>query len=273
MCLLFKVISIYSNSVLCNHVENMVEIIQDFNEIFSLLSPDAHWFPHASTDGCPSLILNPRAKLTSLHLAFYISHLGALMWVPYFSLWAPWIYANTRAVKPGTPFAFQELLCYSHWWGALSTWTNIHIAPSPPLTPLFPDPPFFYCELSLASQDGKSLDGLCLFAAHTYYTAGICPNYATPSGSPDTTVISLMSWQHPTAYPGHCSIPVPLRAHGFSHCLMSWLTHPTSTFFWFSKITWVPLSVGHVLCQRELKNAVLVLKELRFQWERQTVKK
>ena len=86
-------------------------------------------------------------------------------------------------------------------------------------------------------------------------------------------VISLMGWQHPTAYPGHCSIPVPLRAHGFSHCLISWLTHPKSTLYRFSKITWVPLSVGHVLCQRELKNAVLALKELRFQWERQTVKK
>lgn len=236
MCLLFKVISIYSNSVLCNHVENMVEIIQDFNEIFSLLSPDAHWFPHTSTDGCPLLILNPRAKLTSLHPPFYISHLGALMWVPYFSLWAPWIYANTRAVKPGTPFAFQELLCYSHWWGALSTWTNIHIAPSPPLTPLFPDPPFFYCELSLAFPrckiTGWPLPLRSPHLLHCWHLPKLCHPFR-------------VTWHH-------CDQSHELAA---SHCLPRSFLHPSA-----SQGSWI-FSLSHVLTDSSNINLFLIQQD------------
>lgn len=210
MCILFKIISIYSNSVLCNHVENMVEIIQDFNEILSVLSPDAHWFPPASTDGCPLLILNPRAKITSLHVPFYFSYLGALMWVPYFSLWAPWIYANTRAVKPGTPFAFQKLLCYSHWWGAFSTWTNVPIAPSPPLTPLFPDPPFFYCELSLAFLRWKITGWpLPLCSPHLLHCWHL-PKLSRPF---------RVTWHHMWSASWTGSIPLPTQVIAPSQCL------------------------------------------------------
>ena len=84
-------------------------------------------------------------------------------------------------------------------------------------------------------------------------------------GSADTIVISLMTWQHSTACPGHCSIPVPLPGlmdFLTASCLVGLIQH--QPFYLFSKITWVPLCVGHVLCRGELKNTVLVLKELRL---------
>ena len=195
------------------------------------------------------------------------------MWVPCFCLGAPWIYASTRAVKPGTPFSFQELLCHSHWWGAFSTWTYVPIASSPSLTPLFPDTPLFHCEILLAFPRWKITGWplpLCSpHLLHCWHLPKLCHPFRITWHHCDQS--HELAASH--CLPRYCSIPVPLRAYGFSHCLMSWLTHPTSTLYWLSKITRVLLSVGHVLCHRELKNAVLVLKELRVQRERRTVKK
>lgn len=58
--ILFKVGGVYTDSVLCNHVGNMVEN-KDFYGILSILSPEwkqlhSSRFPHASEDGCPFLV-------------------------------------------------------------------------------------------------------------------------------------------------------------------------------------------------------------------------
>ena len=54
-------------------------------------------------------------------------------------------------------------------------------------------------------------------------------------GSPDNIVISVMTWQHPTDYLGHCYTAVPFLAValGSSHCLVNFFLFFSLLFSFF----------------------------------------
>lgn len=161
---------IHSGSVLCNHVENMVDKIKDFSGVLSILNLTAN----------------------SWVFIFHVIFLTRKHWLvcPFSSR----VCANTREVnRYPPPLVFQEILCYSHSWDIFSIYTHILIASDPPLTPVIPYKHSLSYEPYWPSQDGKLLNGLYLCVAHIWYIVGLCPNYDTPFGITWHHVISLMT--------------------------------------------------------------------------------
>ena len=184
----------------------------------------------------------------------------------------PRVCANTREVHWGTSLASQELLCCSNSWDTFSIYADIPPAPPPSLTLVFPYSPFFVLWTLVALPKVENYWTTSTSLQPTPRALAFAQVMPPRLRSPDTIVISLMTWQIPTCLPGSLLLHSSASYQRVLMRLLVTQAHPTPTLLFIQQDNSNTSVCRGMHSARVTQNSLLVLKELRLQGGRLTIK-